>query len=155
MAFIVPFIPYIVGAAGALYSANQKSVADEHRGKIDEQNARLTLQQTSVAEDSQRRQMAQNLGTLRASAVQSGFDANTGSLATLQIKSAGEMELDVLTNRYRGQLEAIGLQTDAATSRMNAKNSMRSGYLSAAGTLASGYSNYLQGSKIKSIKDGP
>lgn len=49
---------------------------------------------------------AQTLGEQRASAVQSGFDANTGSLATLQTQSSGNLELDALTQRYAGQINA-------------------------------------------------
>jgi hypothetical protein len=43
---------------------------------------------------------AQQLGEQRASAVESGFDANSGSLATVQTQSAGNLELDALNQRY-------------------------------------------------------
>lgn len=148
MAFILPFVPYIVGAVGAVYTAKQQANASEYRAQVDENNATLTRQQTYAAEESQRRQMAVQQGNLRASAIETGFDANTGSLATLQAKTAGEMELDVLTARYRGELEAIGLQQDAAIGRSNASAAKTSGYLSAFGSLASGGANYLSGSKI-------
>ena len=148
MAFIVPFIPYIVGAVGAVYTAKQQANASEYRAQVDENNATLTRQQTAAEEEGKRRQMAVQMGSLRASAIETGFDANTGSLATLQAKTAGEMELDVLTSRYRGELEAIGLQQDADMGRSNAKAAMTSGYLSAFGSLASGGANYLSGSKI-------
>jgi hypothetical protein len=49
---------------------------------------------------------AQALGEQRASAVQSGFDANTGSLAQVQVQSTGNAELDALTQRYQGQINA-------------------------------------------------
>lgn len=49
---------------------------------------------------------AQALGEQRAAAVESGFDANTGSLATLQTQSAGNLELDALNQRYAGQINA-------------------------------------------------
>lgn len=49
---------------------------------------------------------AQQLGEQRADAVQSGFDANSGSLATVQSQSAGNAELDALTQRYKGQMNA-------------------------------------------------
>lgn len=49
---------------------------------------------------------AQALGEQRAAAVQSGFDANGGSLATVQTQSAGNLELDALNQRYAGQINA-------------------------------------------------
>ena len=57
-------------------------------------------------EDRVRRNNAQALGEQRASAVESGFDANTGSLATVQTQSSGNLELDALTQRYAGQVNA-------------------------------------------------
>lgn len=149
MAFVIPFIPYIAAAAVAVVGSQQKAGAEKYRAQVDEQNAQLTRQQTSAAEDAQRRQAAMQLGTMRAAASESGFDPNSGSLAAIQIKSAGEMELDILTNRYRGELEALGLQNDAAVGRQNARNTKTSGYLSAAGTLFGGQTNYLSQSMIK------
>jgi len=147
MAF-APLIVAGISAAGAVYASKQQSNAAEYRAQVDENNAKLTEQQTAAAEESQRRQMAVQLGNLRASAIDTGFDANTGSLATLQSRTAGEMELDVLTARYRGQLEAMGLHQDAAIGRDNAKAARTSGYLSAAGYLSSGGADYLAASKI-------
>lgn len=60
----------------------------------------------SANEDRVRAHSAQTLGEQRAAAVQSGFDANTGSLATVQQQSAGNAELDALTQRYQGRLNA-------------------------------------------------
>lgn len=66
-----------------------------------------------------RARSAQDLGEQRATAVQSGFNANTGSLATVQSQSAGNLELDALTQRYKGQINAW--QQDAILQRMNDK----------------------------------
>jgi hypothetical protein len=142
MAFIVPFIPYIVGAVGALYAAQQQSAALEYQAKVNEQNAKLTQQQTFAAEESRRRQMALAMGDIRSEAVASGFSPGGGSLLNLQAKSAAEMELDILTSRYRGELESLSLNNDAQMQRANAKSSRTSGYLNAAGYLASGYGRY-------------
>lgn len=148
MAFIVPFIPMIVAAVGAVYQGQQQKKAADYRASVDEQNATLTRQQTAAAEEGQRRQMALNMGDVRAAAAQTGFDPNSGTLLNLQAKTAGEMELDVLTSRYRGELEAVGLSHDAALSRFNGKSARTSGYLSAFGSLAQGGANYLGASKI-------
>lgn len=148
MAFIVPFIPYIAAAVGAIYSGQQQKKAANYRASVDEQNATLTRQQSAAEEESQRRQMALQMGNVRAAAAQTGFDPNSGTLLNLQAKTAGEMELDVLTRRYRGELEAVGLKQDADISRFNGRSAATSGYLSAFGSLASGGANYLGASKI-------
>ncbi len=152
MAFAA-FIPYIFAAAGAVYSAKQQSNAAEYRAQVDENNADLARKQTQAAEESQRRQMAIQMGQVRAGAAETGFDPNSGTLLNLQTRTAGEMELDVLTNRYRGELEAVGLQQDAAIGRSNASAARTSGYLSAFGSLASGGANYLSSSKIPQSQD--
>lgn len=149
MAFIVPFIPAILGAAGAVYSARQQRQQNEYRAEIDEQNAKLTRQQNAAAEEGQRRQMAMALGDVRSLASESGFNPGGGSLLNLQTKTAAEMELDVLTTRYRGDLEAIGLSNDAKVGRLNAKRATASGFLSAAGYVASAYADYLKSSRIE------
>lgn len=64
---------------------------------------------------------AQQLGEQRADAVQSGFDANSGSLATVQSQSAGNAELDALTQRYKGQMNAY--QQDLTVARAGDKMS--------------------------------
>ncbi len=60
----------------------------------------------SANESRVRARSAQTLGEQRAAATQSGFDASSGSLASLQGQSAGNAELDALTQRYQGRLNA-------------------------------------------------
>lgn len=62
---------------------------------------------TSAAnEDRIRRANAIALGRQRAAAAQSGFDPSSGSMAKLQSQSAGQAELEALTERYKGDLNA-------------------------------------------------
>lgn len=74
------------------------------------QDAQTSISQGYLTADANeervRANSAQQLGQQRASAVQSGFDANSGSLATVQSQSAGNAELDALTQRYKGQINA-------------------------------------------------
>jgi hypothetical protein len=73
----------------------------------------------SANEDRIRRANARRLGEQRAAAAQSGFDPNSGSIAQLQGESAGEGELDALTERYKGDLNAWRM--DEQTSRQQEK----------------------------------
>lgn len=134
---------YVMLAAAAVKMMGEISGAEAQGRAINQQadaanaNAANTRAATSANEDTQRRQNALQMGEIRASAVQSGFDASTGSLATLQTKSAAEMELDALTNRYKGELQAISFNNEASSLRFSAKQARRQGYMNAAGTLAS------------------
>ncbi|HEY9029648.1 MAG TPA: hypothetical protein VIP05_35495 [Burkholderiaceae bacterium] len=73
-------------------------------------DAKTSKQQGLLAADANeeriRANSAQQLGEQRARAAQSGFDSGTGSMAQLQGQSAGNAELDALTARYAGQLNA-------------------------------------------------
>ena len=142
-------IPYAVAAVGAVYQARGQAANAKYAAAVDEQNATLARQQASAAEELQRRQGAQVMGNVRASAVQSGFDPNAGTLLNIQTKTAGELELDALTTRYRGELEGLGLTQSAAANKANARTATTQGYLNAAGTLAQAGGSYLGQSRIK------
>lgn len=145
-------IPYALMAAGTLYQARQQRTSAEYQAKVDEVNATVTRQQTNAEEEQRRRAMAMELGRNRAAAYESGFNPGGGSFLNLLTDSAAEMELDVLTARYRGQLEALGLQTDADVNRRNAKAATRTGYLNAFSTLYGGQmrADYTQSTRINS-----
>jgi hypothetical protein len=134
-------VSYIQMAAAGLQAIGQMAQGESQGRALNQQgdlavaNAANTRAATYANEDTQRRQNAVRMGEVRASAAQSGFDASAGSLATLQTKSAGELELDALTNRYKGQLQAMSFDNEAASLRYGAKASRRQGYLNAAGTL--------------------
>jgi hypothetical protein len=141
----LPYVIMAISAAGAVYQAEQQSKAMNAQAKQSELNAITARQQGNAAEEAQRRKNAQLMGMQRAAAAESGFDPNTGSLATLQIKSAGETELDALTARYQGTIQGMGLDQQATSLRSQARNTRTSGYLSAAGTLAQAGGSYYGG----------
>jgi hypothetical protein len=140
-----PFIAMAISAAAAVYQAEQQAKVANADAEQSELNAIAARQQGAAAEEAQRRRNAQMLGLQRAAAAESGFDPNTGSLAMLQIKSAGETELDALTARYQGTMQGLGLQQQANSLRSQAKNTRTSGYLSAAGTVAQAAGKYYGG----------
>lgn len=137
-----------VGAVGALSQGQAASASAKAQARQAEANARITRQQASVKEDAQRLQMRQELGSQRASAVQSGFDPNTGSLLELQGDNAGAMEFDVLSTRYEGALQALNFDNQAKMHRAEASNAKRQGYLNAAGSLFGSLGKYGGGGRI-------
>lgn len=97
-------------------------IFDSATGAQDAKNSKAQGYLTADANETRvRANSAQALGEQRASAVESGFDANSGSLATLQTQSAGNAELDALTQRYKGQMNAW--QQDLILSRQKDKMS--------------------------------
>lgn len=80
---------------------------DSAAGAADAQASKTQGYRTADANEERiRARSAQALGEQRAAAAQSGFDPNSGSLATLQQQSSGNAELDALTERYKGQINA-------------------------------------------------
>ncbi|HEX7639821.1 MAG TPA: hypothetical protein VF457_15600 [Burkholderiaceae bacterium] len=92
-------------------------------------------------EERVRRRDAQQLGAQRAAAAESGFDPNSGSLATAQAQSSGNLELDALTARYAGQVNAWRMQQTI----FNQKPAILTGGVAAAGDLYQGYADYGSG----------
>lgn len=140
MTFMIP-AAMSAGLQIAQGHANAKGMRDQAAGM--DQAAADTRRASSADEDVARRGMSMRLGEARAAAAQSGFDASSGSLATLQTKSAAEMELEVLTQRYKGELQAVGLENQARNTRANAKAAKRGGYLNAFATLAGSAGSYM------------
>lgn len=108
------FVQQGAGALGGIFD-NASSAADAQQSKT---QGYLTA---DANESRVRASNAQALGEQRASAVQSGFDANTGSLAQVQAQSSGNLELDALNQRYAGQIN--GWKQDQILARQKDKMS--------------------------------
>lgn len=152
MAFAAPLMmaASAVQAVGQLYQGYSQKRQFDAASANATANARNTMLQSSANEDSQRRENRQRMGYARAAAVESGFDASSGSLLNLQVRSAQEMELDTLTERYSNELQALSFRNEAASLKSQGRASMVSGVLNAAGTLFQGgaMAGYGQGPKV-------
>ncbi len=133
---------------GSIYEGNAAAAQSTAAANSASSNADLARLQSNAREETQRRRNAMQLGDLRASAAQSGFDPSGGSFATLQAKSAAEMELDVLTNRYDSELQAISFDNEATNMRSRARAQKRTGYLNAAGSVFNSGANYFGAPRI-------
>lgn len=137
-------IPAMVGLQifGALTGAANERRQANYAADVAQQNARIAAAQGNAAEDQQRRINRMRLGEQRAAAAQSGFDPSSGDFAALQVESAANAELDALTTRYTGQMQAVSLENEARGLRANARTANMQGYLNAAGSLAGGFAKY-------------
>lgn len=130
---------YGLAKAGTDFAqADGKQDAYKAQERVARYNRANALRQGSAAEDTQRRQSALKLGQQRAAAAQSGFDSSSGSMATLQSQSAGELELDALTTRYESVLKSIGYKNEADRAHASAINAETSGYMNFASSMIGG-----------------
>lgn len=142
------FIPMALSAVSQIasgYAAGAQADADANTAR---QNADIARQQTDATEEQNRRKTAMQRGDMRARSIETGFDASSGTLADLQIRSAAEMELDVLTSRYEGSLRALSFDNEAASAKARGKSARRSGYLNAAGSIMGSMGNYMGSPRI-------
>lgn len=143
------------GTAASAYSAyqsgqSQKAAAD-YNAEVDEQRARTARLQAGSAEDQQRAQARELLARQRGQVAETGFEA-LGTNATLLGQSAHELEMDALTTRYQGDMEAAGLVADSRLQTMQGRAAASAGRtqgvagaLSAAGGLVASVGTYRAG----------
>ena len=114
-----------------LYEGSMQAQSQRAQARQYDDQAAVSRQQSSANEDTMRRKTALQMGDLRGAAAESGFDPSSGSLLDMQARSAGELELDVLTERYKRELQSIGYSNEAESLRTSAKNTMKQARVSA------------------------
>lgn len=98
---------------------NQRDI-EKFNIKVAEQNAALKGQQTSAAEEMQRREGRRMLGIQRAAIAQSGVGFSGSSLDVMR-QSTAAAELDALNVRYAGDLERLGILNEIEMRKFNEK----------------------------------
>lgn len=101
--------------------AEMQAVSAEQAAAREEQNARLRLARTQ--------------GTVRARAAGAGLDIAQGSPLEILAENAREGELDALTARYSGQVEASRARSTAALERTRGQNAVTAGWMGAGAQL--------------------
>ena len=150
------FIPVAISAASALVDGYQKRKQADGAAKVFDAQATASRQAGAANEEVVRRRNAQAMGDVRATAAESGFDPNSGTLADLQSRTAGELELDALTARYKGQLEALGLTYQGDVLRAQGRNAVSSGLVGASAYIGSAVArDYLRRSQIQPTTTTP
>lgn len=146
-----------LGAVSAVSAAGAARAGYDSQAGAAEWNARTAQVQAQQAryaagqqEEMQRRKARETVGTALAAGGEAGI-ALEGSFADLFRQSLYDAEADAMAIRYRGELEAAGLNNQAAMERVNAANARsmgrqatRAGYLSAAGSLLNSGANYMK-----------
>lgn len=140
MAIAIPLLA-LAGTAIATYGAVKQgqaaSQAADFQASQAKQNAVISTQQAGEDERAFRVFSRQQLGAISEGYGASGV-SNEGSAQDVLESGAQQSELDALKIRYGGQLKAKGYQNTATLSEAESRSASAGGYLSAAGTLASG-----------------
>lgn len=126
------FIPVVA----KMFSAISGNAADKHNAAVNERNAVLVRQSAKLDEDRLRRAGKRHIGGMKASIGASGVTISGSALDVIE-DSAREIELDALTIRHRGEVEAAGFKSSASLDRARGVSKIIGGGLSAAGDLLS------------------
>lgn len=114
-------------AQSATYDANQNA-----------QNAITARRQADVEALKVRRRGAQVMGDIRASYGASGVDGAQGTPLDVLEDSAAQIELDALTEKYNGELQALGFERSAALDIKRGKDAVSAAKVGAVSALVSG-----------------
>lgn len=133
----------ILSAVGTLASANAQAQAYKYNAKVSDINADMATQTAAENERRQRILNAKKLGDIRAGYGASGLTID-GSPQDVLEESAAAAELDALTIRHGGLVEATGYRNDARLARSQASSTMTKGYISAATDLLGSGSKVIQ-----------
>lgn len=131
----------VVSAVGALSQAASARSAAKYNASVAERNGVVARQQAAANEDAQRRHAYRALGRIRAGYGAAGVTVEGSPLEVLE-DSAAEAELDALNIRYKGELTAMGYQSEAELQRARGKAAMTAGIFKAGTALLGGASAY-------------
>lgn len=141
----------VVGAMGAMQTAEANARAAEYNAAISERNAKIadqnrmaTLQQADVEQEDHRRETRRMLASIRASYGASGIELAGSPLDVLE-DTALERGLDTQRIQFEakvrnreGAIQMLGLNEEASLQRMRADNERQAGSIAAMGAIVGG-----------------
>lgn len=137
---VVAIVSAVVTAYSAVRAGQAQSAAAKYNEQIAQQNQNAAAQQGAAAEAAQKQQQQRQLGLMAANYGASGVDPTTGSPLDVFADTVQQNTLNNLSTKYNYQLKGLGYGDQAELDSAQASNATTSGYLNAAGDLASGAS---------------
>lgn len=150
MAAAVAIIGGIVGAVGAIASANAQAAAANYNAKVQERNRLAVLAQADAEAADKVRENKRVNARIRAQYGAAGIEM-AGSPLDVMEDTAIEQELDVKRIRYAGELEGIQRRDQANLYRMEAKAAKTAGMFSAVGNILGGFRQAYAGSSLAQV----
>ena len=137
----------VLNAVGSIASGNAAAKAGQRNGALLDAQAAETRRATVTRENLTRDRNARTLSDQRAAMLANGVDPTSGTALIDTAQSAQDAEMDALTLRYEGLMQARGQNMEADNARYQGKVAKRQGYLSAAGSLLMAGNKYLSGTQ--------
>lgn len=125
----------VLQAMGTIQSGNQADKIGSANARALEAQAGSVRAATVEREGMVRSRNRQELSKQRAALLQNGIDPASGTALIGVTQSTYDAELDALTARYEGMLQAQGIDQQAAMSRYEGKARKKASRVSAAGQL--------------------
>lgn len=119
---------------GGMQRAQAARRAGEYNAAIAEQNAQVSLQEAKEEERRKREFMTRQMGMMRANVGRSGL-ANEGSINEVLQDSAAQAELEALTIRHKGELQAMAYRQQGALAKWEAESNAKGYEMGAAASL--------------------
>lgn len=129
-------------AIGAIQQGQAANSAAKYNAAVAGQRATAAKQQAAADMDKKRRDTVRRLGSIRAAYGASGVTLE-GSPLDVLAESAANAELDVLTIKYKGDLEATGYGNEATLETARGQQARTAGYMGAGAALLTGVDKYL------------
>lgn len=133
-----------VSAMGMIQQGKAAERAANYNAAIAENNATLAKNKALAEETMVRNRTARQVGTAGAAIGASGITVEGTPLDVLA-ETVQLGELDALTTRWKGTVEASGFKDNAVLERMQGKAAMKNAQWGAAGTLLSGIGSAASG----------
>lgn len=133
----------VLGAVSAISGGNAADKAGRRNGALLDAQANETRRATVTRENLTRDRSARALSDQRAALLANGVDPTSGTALIGVTQSAQDAEMDALTLRYEGLMQARGQNMEADNARYQGKAAKRQGYIGAAGLLLMAGSKYI------------
>lgn len=135
----------VLSVVGTLAQGNQAAAVASRNADAMKQQATETRRATVERENLTRDRSAQVLSGQRAAMLQNGIDPTAGTAAIGTEQSTRDADMDALTLRYQGLLQAQQMDTQADLTRWEGQAKKRQSRISAVGQLLNASSSYLGG----------
>ena len=137
----------VLGAVSAISGGNNADKAGQRNGALLDAQADETRRATVTRENLNRDRSARALSDQRAAMLANGVDPTSGTALLATGQSAQDAEMDALTLRYEGLMQARTQNMEADNARFQGRAAKRQGYFGAAGSLLMAGSKYLSGTQ--------
>ena len=134
-------------AVGSIAGGNAADKAGRRNGALLDAQADETRRATATRESLTRDRSARSLSDQRAALLANGVDPTSGSALIGVAQSAQDAEMDALTLRYEGLMQARGQNMEADNARYQGKAAKRQSRLTAAGSLMMAAGKYMGGTQ--------